>query len=96
MINRHSKEEGDECRDGDRSRNEDERVEVQSNLSEKEKLSRLLEYWAQHNQEHAKTYLEWSKKADGQGLKDVVRLLEEASDLTMSINQLFKRALERL
>ena len=75
---------------------EDQRVEGQGRLSEKEKLGKLLDYWIKHNEEHAKTYLEWSKKADDQGLKDVVRLLEEASELTMSTNQLFKRALERL
>jgi len=75
---------------------EDQRVEGQGRLSEKAKLGKLLDYWIKHNEEHAKTYLEWSKKADDQGLKDVVRLLEEASELTMSTNQLFKRALERL
>jgi len=75
---------------------EDEHVEGRSKLSEKEKLGKLLEYWIKHNEEHAKTYLEWSKKADGEGLKDVVSLLEEASELTISINQLFKRAVKRL
>lgn len=75
---------------------EDKRVEGQSKLSEGEKLGKLLEYWIKHNEEHAKTYLEWAKKADGEGLKDVVSLLEEASELTMSVNRLFEKAIEGL
>jgi len=75
---------------------EDKRVESQSKLSEGEKLGKLLEYWIKHNEEHAKTYLEWAKKADGEGLKDVVGLLEEASELTMSVNRLFEKAIEGL
>ena len=74
----------------------DEHVEGRSKLSEKEKLGKLLEYWIKHNEEHAKNYLEWSKKAHGEGLKSVVSLLEEASELTISINQLFEKAIKRL
>ncbi len=75
---------------------EDTHIEDQGTLSEKEKLGKLLEYWIKHNEEHAQTYLEWSKKADTESLKDVVSLLEEASDLTISINKLFKEAVKRL
>ena len=75
---------------------EDKHVEGQSRLSEREKMGKLLEYWIKHNEEHSKTYLEWSKRADSEGLKDVVGLLQEASEITMSINQLFKNAIKRL
>lgn len=75
---------------------EHEHIEGRSKLSEREKLGKLLEYSIKHNEEHAKSYLEWSKKADGEGLKHVVALLEEASELTMSINQLFKKAVKML
>jgi hypothetical protein len=67
-----------------------------STLSEKEKLRKLLEYWMTHNEEHSKTYLEWAKKIESEGLKEVVNLLEEASHSTMSINRIFKEALQKL
>ena len=75
---------------------EDKHIEDQGRLSEREKLGKLLEYWIKHNEEHARSYLEWSKKADGEGLKDVVSLLEEACEITMSINQLFRKAIRGL
>lgn len=75
---------------------EDIHIEGQGKLSEREKLGKLLEYWIKHNEEHAKTYLEWSKKADSNSLEDVVGLLKEASEITMSINDLFEKAIKKL
>jgi rubrerythrin len=75
---------------------EDKHPEDHDSLSEKEKLIKLFQYWIKHNEDHAKTYREWSKKADEEGLKDVVNLLEEASELTITINNLFKEATKRL
>ena len=68
----------------------------QGSLSEKEKLERLLEHWIKHNDDHIKTYREWSEKAKSQNLQDVGTLLEEACEITGSLNQLFKRAIEKL
>jgi hypothetical protein len=75
---------------------DDAHIEGQGMLSEREKLGKLLEYWIKHNIEHTKTFLEWSKKADIEGLKDVVSLLKEASEITMSINELFEKAIKKL
>lgn len=75
---------------------EDTHIEDHDSLSEKEKLGKLFQYWIKHNEDHVKTYLEWSKKADIEGLKDVISILEEASELTISINKLFKEAKKRL
>ena len=68
----------------------------QTTLSEKGKLRKLLEHWIKHNEEHAETYLEWSKKIDSESLGDVVSLLEEASKVTVSINDLLERAVRKL
>jgi hypothetical protein len=65
-------------------------------VSEMEKLGKLLEYFIRQNEEHANTYLEWSKKAATEGLKNVVSLLEEASTTTLSINRLLNNALKQL
>ena len=65
-------------------------------LSDNEKFRKLIDHWIKHNEEHAETYREWSDKAKGAGFEDVVDFLNEASLLTMSINELFKKALAKL
>jgi len=75
---------------------EDTRIERQSSLSEREKLGKLLEFWIKHNDDHVNTYREWSKKAGRENMGEVVNLLEEASELTLSINELFKQAMKEL
>ena len=75
---------------------EDTRIEGQSSLSEREKLGKLLEFWIKHNDDHVNTYREWSKKAGSENLGEVVDLLEEASELTLSINELFRKAIKEL
>jgi len=68
----------------------------QGSLSEREKLERLLEHWIRHNDDHIRTYREWSEKAKEQDLQDVATLLEEACEKTGSLNKLFNRALKKL
>lgn len=65
-------------------------------LSEKEKLHKLLGFWIKHNEDHAKTYREWSEKAGSEHLGEVKNLLEKAYQLTLSINTLFTEAIEKL
>jgi len=68
----------------------------QDSLSEREKLEKLLEHWIKHNDDHIKTYREWSEKAGAENLQDIATLLEEACELTASLNKLFKKAIEKL
>ena len=75
---------------------DDNSVELKGALSEREKLGRLLEYWIKHNEEHANTYLEWSKKATALEIKDVAEILEEALNTALSLNALFREALKKL
>jgi len=75
---------------------EDTHIEDHDSLPGKEKLDKLFQYWIKHNEDHAKTYLEWSKKADIEGLKDVVSCLEKASELTISINKLFNEVMKKI
>ncbi|MBW2310946.1 MAG: hypothetical protein JRF35_07705 [Deltaproteobacteria bacterium] len=75
---------------------EDNNSELKSTLTDKEKLGKLLNYWIKHNEEHADTYLEWSKKAATEELKDVAQILEEASNRALSLNALLKEALKKL
>ena len=75
---------------------EDTHIGNHDTSSEKEKLGKLFQYWIKHNENHAKTYLEWSNKADLEGLKDVVSCLKKASELTISINKLFNEAMKKI
>jgi hypothetical protein len=68
----------------------------QDSLSEREKLEKLLDHWIKHNNDHISTYREWSEKAGAENLEDVAALLKEACEITGSLNELFKRAIDKL
>lgn len=61
-------------------------------LSEKEKLAKLLDHWAKHNSDHADTYLQWAHKAKENNFQEVAQCLEEAAKLTHSITEKFLHA----
>jgi thioredoxin-like negative regulator of GroEL len=65
-------------------------------LSEKEKLQKLLEHWIKHNEEHARTYLEWAEKIESKNLEEIAELLKKASEATVNINELFEKAIKNL
>jgi cobalt/nickel transport system ATP-binding protein len=58
------------------------------------KLQHLLEHWSEHNEEHAKTYLEWAGKAESLGKKELAGLLKKIADETKAMDSLFKKAME--
>jgi rubrerythrin len=63
-------------------------------MEEIKKLHHLVEHWAEHNAEHAKTYQDWAKKADALGKKELARVLKKIADETTAMDSLFKNALE--
>lgn len=58
-----------------------------------EKLSRLLEHWVQHNEEHVRSYREWAGKARDDGLSDAAAQIDRAAEATTSVTELFQKAL---
>lgn len=56
------------------------------------KLKKLLEHWAEHNEEHVKTYLEWAEKANASGDKELYEILREIAENTKRIEGLFEKA----
>ena len=56
------------------------------------KLHHLLAHWTEHNTEHARTYLDWSKKADALGKTELAAILKEISVETEKLNNLFAKA----
>ena len=56
------------------------------------KLKHLLGHWAEHNIEHARTYLDWSKKANAIGKTELSAILKQIADETEKLDGLFKSA----
>ncbi len=61
-------------------------------MEDVEKLKHLIGHWSGHNEEHAKTFLEWSQKADSLGRGDVAAILRELSEKTRKLEELLKKA----
>lgn len=57
-----------------------------------EKLKKLIEHWAEHNEEHAKTYTDWAEKAKVSGNKELHDILKEIADTTKKMDGLFEKA----
>ena len=66
--------------------------EVILEMTELDKLKKLLEHWAEHNEEHAKTYLEWAEKASASGDKELSSILKEIAENTKKMDGLFEKA----
>ena len=63
-------------------------------MDEIAKLHHLLEHWAEHNTEHAKTYQDWSKRAEALGRPELAKLLKTIADETLATDAHFRKALE--
>ena len=65
-------------------------------MSTPEKLAKLLDHWAHHNEEHARTYRLWADRAREAGLTGVAERLERAAAQNLAINTEFAAALKDL
>jgi len=63
-------------------------------MDEISKLHHLLGHWAEHNIEHAKTYEDWSKKAEALGKNELAGTLRKIAEETLAMDSRFKAALE--
>ncbi len=70
--------------------------EATSSMPEREKLVKLLEHWAGHNDDHASNYRQWAEKAAAMNLKEAARMLEEAAGLTGVVTEKFLKAKESI
>jgi hypothetical protein len=61
-----------------------------------EKLVNLLSHWIKHNQDHALNYRNWAEKAKTNGKGQTAGLLEEAAEMSLTINEKFEAALAML
>jgi hypothetical protein len=61
-------------------------------MDDLQKLRHLIEHWKEHNEEHAQTYLEWSKKADGAGKGELAAVLRKLAEGTLELGKFFEKA----
>jgi len=77
---------------GHHNHHHDHHHESQTAMSFEEKLVKLFEHWVKHNNDHAGTYREWAKRAKENDMAQVCALLEDAADITLSLNKKFEEA----
>ena len=68
--------------------------DVASSLTFNEKMIKMLEHWIKHNFEHAENYKKWADETKDNIGENVSVLLEDAADLTVSINKNFEEVLK--
>jgi hypothetical protein len=61
-----------------------------------EKLMKMLAHWIKHNEDHAVNYRNWAEKAKAKGHGEAGRLLEEAAEISIAVNDKFEKALASL
>ncbi len=61
-----------------------------------EKLVKLISHWIKHNEDHASNYRNWAEKAKANGKSEAAGQLEEAAEMSLTINEKFEAALARL
>ena len=61
-----------------------------------EKLMKLLSHWIKHNEDHALNYRNWAEKAKANDRAEAAELLEEAAEMSLTINKKFEAALAML
>jgi hypothetical protein len=58
-----------------------------------EKLLKMLNHWIKHNVDHASNYRNWAEKAKTNGQEEAGALLEEAAEMSLTVNERFQKAL---
>ena len=61
-----------------------------------EKLERIIRHWVKHNEDHASNYRNWAKNAKANGKEKAAKFLEEAAEMSLTVNEKFEAALAAL
>ncbi|MGV8073879.1 MAG: hypothetical protein AB2L11_04905 [Syntrophobacteraceae bacterium] len=68
----------------------------QGALSETDKLFKMVRHWINHNEEHARSFRDWAKRAHDMGHEKVYLILEEVATGTELQSQNLEKALKLL
>jgi hypothetical protein len=61
-------------------------------LSETQKILKLLHHWVHHNADHAANYMEWAGKIEALGFAAAAEHLRKAAEMTHAITREFEAA----
>ncbi|MFZ3135767.1 MAG: hypothetical protein WA126_00075 [Thermodesulfovibrionales bacterium] len=61
-------------------------------MEQLKKLKRLLNYWREHNNEHAKIYMDWAVKVSSAGNEELSRMLVRLYMEQKRLNRRFEEA----
>jgi len=67
-------------------------MSTEKELSDTQKLERLLPYWIQHNEQHMFDHEKWKRKAESSGLNGVAEELEKVIALSKEANSHIEQA----
>ncbi len=73
-----------------------EKSESHGALSEADKLTKIVEHWIRHNEEHAKSYRDWADRARDMGREEVYMILDEVATGTQAQSKNLEKALALL
>ncbi len=62
-------------------------------MDDLEKLKKLLPHWMEHNDEHAKTYRDWSERMSSLGKRELSEALMAIHQESQKLRTLFEEAL---
>lgn len=65
---------------------------VDGELSETQKILKLLHHWIHHNDDHATNYIDWARKIEALGFTTAARHLRTAAELTNTVSREFEAA----
>jgi hypothetical protein len=65
---------------------------VDGELSETQKILKLLHHWIHHNDDHATNYIDWAGKIELLGFPSAAERLRKAAELTQAVSREFKTA----
>ncbi len=65
-------------------------------MDDMQKLEHLLHHWIEHNNEHADTYQEWSKKVSALGNRQLADILGKIYQETKKVSGLLEEAIQSI
>jgi len=66
--------------------------QVDGELSETQKILKLLHHWIHHNDDHAANYIDWARKIETLGFSMAAEHLRTAAELTNAVSREFETA----
>ena len=65
-------------------------------ISIQDKISKLLDHWLKHNNDHISNYHKWAETARTNQMDEVGSIIDEIADMSIKMNGLFESAIEKI